>query len=83
MINSYREGKFTATSLSKQSKSCSKGKSCCKVTGKLNQTCDNKASGCCSSSKTKSSTNKKQKDNTLTGMIPGHNGCTKSCCSTK
>ena len=83
MINSYRDGKFTATSLNKQSKSCSKGKNCCKVTGKSNQTCDNKASGCCSSSQTKSSTKKKKKGNTLAGMIPGHNGCTKSCCSSK
>tara|TARA_B100000965_G_C19401741_1_gene673565 strand:+ start:379 stop:858 length:480 start_codon:yes stop_codon:yes gene_type:complete len=80
MINKYRDGKFTASSSTsdKTKNSCSKGKNCCQKTGKNNPTCDNKSKGCCASSqkKTKASAS-------LAGMIPGHAGCTKSCCSSK
>ena len=78
MINSYRGGKFTASTLAKRSNKCSKGKNCCQKTGKNNPLCDNKNKGCCTSSN-----NKTKGANSLAGMIPGHNGCTKSCCSGK
>ena len=38
--------------------SCSKGKQCCKVNGKINANCDKKSSGCCSSSKQQCSSKK-------------------------
>ena len=80
MINSYRDGKFTAsnTLVNNKSVKCSKGQNCCQKTGKNNPSCDNKNKGCCASS-----SNNKKNVNSLTGMIPGHAGCTKSCCSSK
>ena len=86
MINGYRDGKFTASLPGTKSKECSKGKACCQKTGKVNASCDNKSQGCCSSSIKGVSKKKKKKskdNNSLTGMIPGHTGCTKSCCSSK
>ena len=85
MINGYRGGKFTASLPANQSVTCTKGKSCCKKTGKKNAQCDNKNSGCCSSSNTSKSTKKKKNKTigSLSGGIPGHTGCTKSCCSGK
>tara|TARA_Y100000589_G_scaffold113143_3_gene107538 strand:- start:9947 stop:10435 length:489 start_codon:yes stop_codon:yes gene_type:complete len=83
MINEYRDGKFTATSLNTAKKSCSKGKNCCKSSGNKNAQCDNNSSTSNSNSKLSSKKRKKQKSNTLSGMIPGHTGCTKSCCSSK
>lgn len=84
MINGY--GRGTASLVGTKSKECSKGKECCKKTGKTNASCDNKSQGCCSSAKKGVSQKKKKKskeNNSLTGMIPGHTGCTKSCCATK
>ena len=85
MINGYRDGKFTASLVENKSKQCSKGKECCQKTGKLNASCDNKNKGCCTSSKkgVSKKNRKTSKDNSLTGMIPGHTGCSKSCCATK
>ena len=72
MINSYRNGKFTASNIlaNNNSLKCSKGKNCCQKNGKNNPSCA-------------SSNNKKKNANSLAGMIPGHTGCTKSCCSSK
>ena len=83
MINSYRSGKFVAsnqnqTKSSAANKSCSKGKNCCQKTGT--------ASASCSSSESSSKKlfqRKRSKDKSLAGMIPGHAGCSKSCCSSK
>ena len=84
MINGYRGGKFTA-SLSgsnnklDQSSNCSKGKNCCQKTGKKDASCSNN-----DTKKSSSIFKRKNKnENALSGMIPGHNGCTKSCCSSK
>ena len=85
MINGYRGGKFTASVSANSSNkvpTCSKGKNCCQKTGKINAACDKKDKGCCSSAK-KSEKRNQKKENSLTGMIPGHSGCTKSCCSVK
>jgi copper chaperone CopZ len=84
MINGYRGGKFKASLPSISNKSdqaitCAKGKNCCQKTGKKDASCstnDNKTSSSIFKRKNK-------KENSLTGMIPGHNGCTKSCCSSK
>tara|TARA_B100001287_G_scaffold271980_1_gene273039 strand:+ start:1906 stop:2403 length:498 start_codon:yes stop_codon:yes gene_type:complete len=83
MINGYRSGKFVATNQnqlksSTTNKSCSKGKNCCQKTGIENASC--------SSSETSSKKifqRKRSKDKSLAGMIPGHAGCSKSCCSGK
>ena len=85
MINNYRGGKFKAVSSSNNNVKCSKGSSCCQKTGKLNASCDNKSKGCCSSANTKATKkrSKKRSDNSLSSMIPGHQGCTKSCCAKK
>ena len=83
MINGYRGGKFTASVLGNNSKKCSKGKQCCQKTGKTNANCDNKSKGCCASSNKKVSQNNTTGSNSLADMIPGHRGCTKSCCSKK
>lgn len=83
MINGYRGGKFTALAPNVSNKStkaaCSKGKNCCQKSGKKDASCD--------TDKGSASNNifkrKNKKENSLAGMIPGHNGCTKSCCSSK
>ncbi len=84
MINGYRGGKFTASlsgsnNKSDQSSNCSKGKNCCQKTGKKDASCSNN-----DTKKSSSIFKRKNKnENALSGMIPGHNGCTKSCCSSK
>ena len=79
MINTYRDGKFTASLLNDKtantSKQCSKGKSCCQKTGQANAECDNKSKGCCAGAKKK----KKKKSDKSTAT--SHVGCQKSCCS--
>ena len=84
MINGYRGGKFTASvpkvsNKSNQAMTCAKGKNCCQKTGKKDASCNN------NDNRTSASIfkRKNKKDNSLSGMIPGHNGCTKSCCSSK
>ena len=88
MINGYRNGKFSASLNSPSSSNnnlnkCSKGKNCCQKTGAINANCDNKAQGCCSAKKLTRKQKKNQKAGSLANMIPGHTGCTKSCCSGK
>ena len=56
-VNELKGGAYNASIFKK--KDCSKGKSCCKVTGKKNAACDKKSSGCCSSSKRECSKSKK------------------------
>ena len=87
MINGYRGGKFTASlpnvsvsNKSNQATTCAKGKNCCQKTGKKDASCGNNNDNKTSSSIFK---RKNKQDNSLAGMIPGHNGCTKSCCSSK
>ena len=82
IINNYQNGKFKASLFASTPNTCSKGKQCCQKTGKLNSSCDNKSKGCCAGASKKNS--KKQKaNNSLANVIPGHAGCTKSCCSSK
>ena len=55
------------------------GKNCCQKTGKKDASCSNN-----DTKKSASIFKRKNKnENALSGMIPGHNGCTKSCCSSK
>lgn len=61
MINTFRGGKFTAAINNNTTAACSKGKNCCRNTGQLNPQCDNKSSGCCSTSN--KNCKKKQKKN--------------------
>ena len=83
MINSYRSGKFVASNQnqiksSAANKSCSKGKNCCQKTGSANVSCSSSEP-----SSKKLFQRKRSKDKSLAGMIPGHAGCSKSCCSSK
>ena len=60
MINSYQGGKkYTASLVTNNPSTCSKGANCCKKTGKANPSCDNSAKGCCSSAKCSKKKNKK------------------------
>lgn len=64
LLENYRAGVYEITLVSstdKASKSCSKGKQCCKVNGKINSNCDKKASGCCSSASKQCASNDKSK----------------------
>ena len=84
MINGYRGGKFKASLPNVSNKSniatnCAKGKNCCQKTGKKDSTCSNNDNP----TSTSIFKRKNKKENSLAGMIPGHNGCTKSCCSSK
>ena len=65
--------------LKQGSKTCSKGKSCCQMTGKTVASCDNKSKGCCSGATKKIV----KKDNSIANMSPGHTGCRKACCANK
>ena len=83
MINGYRSGKFVATNQnqlksSTTKNSCSKGKNCCQKTGIANASCSSPET-----STKKIFQRKRSKDKSLAGMIPGHAGCSKSCCSGK
>jgi len=52
IINSYQGGqKYRASLVNNVKSTCSKGKQCCKKTGKPNPACDNKSKGCCASAK--------------------------------
>lgn len=86
IINNYQNGKFKASLFANTPNTCSKGKQCCQKTGKLNPSCDNKSKGCCAGSskkcKNKTKTNQ-QASSSIANMIPGHVGCTNSCCSSK
>ena len=64
LLENHRGGAYEITLVSgtdKASKSCSKGKQCCKVNGKLNSNCDQKSSGCCSSASKECASNGKNK----------------------
>ena len=66
VLQKHRGGAYEITLVSgsnQASKSCSKGKQCCKVNGKVNANCDQKSSGCCSSASKECASNKKQKKN--------------------
>ncbi len=87
-INTLKNGAYKASiidnttnqiNLNQEKKSCSKGKSCCQKTGKKVATCDNKSKGCCSGGAKKNI----KKDNSISQITPGHNGCQKACCAKK
>ena len=87
-INKLKGGSYQATiindvtnqlMLNQGSKTCSKGKSCCQMTGKKVASCDNKSKGCCSGATKKIV----KKDNSIANMTPGHTGCQKACCANK
>tara|TARA_B100001287_G_C22667050_1_gene523329 strand:- start:1082 stop:1585 length:504 start_codon:yes stop_codon:yes gene_type:complete len=87
-INKLKGGSYQATiindatnqlMLKQGSKTCSKGKSCCQMTGKKVASCDNKSKGCCSGGTKKIV----KKDNSIANMSPGHTGCQKACCAKK
>ena len=58
-VNDLKGGAYQASMLKEEVKSCSKGKSCCKKTGKKVNDCDKKSSGCCSGSSAKKECSKK------------------------
>ena len=87
-INKLKGGSYQATiindatnqlMLKQDTKTCSKGKSCCQMTGKKVASCDNKSKGCCSGVTKKIV----KKDNSIANMTPGHKGCQKACCANK
>lgn len=43
----YQISLISSSDTQNTKKGCSKGKQCCKVTGKMNATCEQKSSGCC------------------------------------
>ena len=64
LIREMKGGAYDVSLLSNEgptTKKCSKGKQCCKVSGKVNSDCDQKSSGCCSGSKKECSSKKKKK----------------------
>lgn len=65
LLENHRGGAYEITLVSgtdKANTSCSKGKQCCKVNGKVNSNCDQKSSGCCSSANQQCSSKKNQKN---------------------
>jgi len=58
-VNNLKSGAYNASISKNKTQACSKGKTCCQVTGKKNKSCDKKALGCCSSSKKECSKSKK------------------------
>ena len=65
VIKEMRGGAYEVTLVSNtdnaSKSSCSKGKQCCKVNGKINSNCDQKSSGCCSSANKQCSSKKSEK----------------------
>lgn len=60
IINGYQGGqKYRASLITSNPVACSKGKQCCKKTGKPNPLCDNKSKGCCASPQCSKKTKKK------------------------
>ena len=63
VISEMRGGAYEVSLVSDTGqKTCSKGKQCCKVNGKINSDCDQKSSGCCSSANKECSSSKKKKN---------------------